>query len=184
MQSLSTGKFVETIGWKKMSQQLCKASVDTITGKKLSLLSCTQYNSQLLPYSSYMYAHMLRLVPLFWGLWWTGRQWWHGAGSAGRVDQSEARELPPAAHHFWQQNHPTVEEGIVALSYSCSNTLDYEHKGSFTYMEFGPAHLFSLQSDTAGRRFSNFSTNTQSNRTLTKSTVNLKNLFAYPRARR
>lgn len=123
MQSLSTGKFVETIGWKKMSQQLCKASVDTITGKKLSLLSCTQYNSQLLPYSSYMYVHMLRLVPLFWGLWWTGRQWWHGAGSAGRVDQSEARELPPAAHHFWQQNHPTVEEGIVALSYSCSNTL-------------------------------------------------------------
>ena len=43
---------------KKMSQQLCKAGVVTNTGKKLSLLSCTQYSSQLLPYSSYMYNCM------------------------------------------------------------------------------------------------------------------------------
>ena len=41
---------------KKMSQQLCKASVVTNTGKKLSLLSCTQYSSQLLPYSSQLHV--------------------------------------------------------------------------------------------------------------------------------
>ena len=60
------------------------------------------------PQSSYTYV-WIQLVPLFWGPWWSGRQWWHGAESAGRADQSEARELPPAAHHFWQQNHPKRE---------------------------------------------------------------------------
>lgn len=123
MQSLSTGKFVETITWRKKCLNNCVRLVLSqilVRNFHCSLVHSTVPNSSLIP-ASYMYVRMLRLVPLFWGLWWTGRQWWHGVGSAGRVDQSEARELPPAAHHFWQQNHPTVKGGGV--SYSCSNTL-------------------------------------------------------------